>query len=308
MVNWKGCKECCPLNSMVFKRKSPLIVLLVPAFLFMLVFLIYPFIVNIYNSFFTITQLGATPGKFNHFVDYKTIVKDPLVRVSLINTFKMMALTVVFQVGLALMLALMVDSIRKGAQFFRVVYFFPIVISATALGLLFNLMVLYLDGSSGGMFNQILIVLGQKSIDFKSEKNAFLTMAIPVVWQYVGFYFVIILAGISNIPQDVYESAMIDGATGFQKIRYITLPLLYNVLTTCLILAITGALKIFDLPWTMFQGGVPYGKTYLLGTYMYQQTFNAGNVDFGSTLALLMVVLGVLLSQIVNTVFKPKEY
>ena len=83
--------------------------------------------------------------------------------------------------------------------------------------------------------------------------------------------------------------------------------LLRNVLCTCLVLAITGALKVFDLPWVMFGAGMPENQGWLTGTYMYDQTFNKMNVDYGSTIAVLIVVLGVVLSNVANRVFKPSE-
>jgi raffinose/stachyose/melibiose transport system permease protein len=93
-----------------------------------------------------------------------------------------------------------------------------------------------------------------------------------------------------------------------QRVRYITLPLLHNVICTCIVLAVTGALKVFDLPWVMFPKGIPFGRTWLTGTYMYYQVFNVSDVDYSSTIAILIVVLGVILSKVVNTVFKEKDY
>ena len=200
----------------------------------------------------------------------------------------------------ALILALLVDSIRVGAQVFRTLYFFPIVISATALGLMFNLIFLY----PSGMLNQLLMNLGiiSEGIDWKSQDHFLFTMFSPVMWQYVGFYFVILVTGLNNISQDLYEAAALDGCTGLSRVRYVTLPLLRNVLCTCLVLAITGALKVFDLPWVMFGAGMPLDRGWLTGTYMYDQTFNRGNVDYGSAIAILIVVLCVLFSNVANRV------
>ena len=92
-----------------------------------------------------------------------------------------------------------------------------------------------------------------------------------------------------------------------KRTQFITLPLLHDVLCTCLVLAITGALKVFDLPWVMFGAGMPENRGWLTGTYMYDQTFNKMNVDYGSTIAVLIVVLGVVLSNIANRVFRPSE-
>lgn len=302
------------MSSTLYKRKTPLIVFLVPAFIFLLLFLYYPFVQNIINSFSDITGLGAPSAGLNSpwYANYAALFTDPKLRTALFNTIILTICTVVFQVGVALILALLVDSIRVGAQLFRTLYFFPIVISATALGLMFNLIFLY----NGGMLNQLLENAGliAKSIDWKDDGLFFgvlphflVTMFTPVMWQYVGFYFVIIVTGLNNIPEDLYEAAALDGCTGLARVRYITLPLLRNVLCTCLVLAITGALKVFDLPWVMFGAGMPQGQGWLTGTYMYDQTFNRGNVDYGSTIAMLIVILGVILSNVANRVFRPSD-
>ncbi len=105
---------------------------------------------------------------------------------------------------------------------------------------------------------------------------------------------------------NIYNSLNKIGGLG--RIRYITLPLLHNTLCTCLVLAITGSLKVFDLPWTMFVGGLPLDKSWLTGTYMYYQTMVLQDVDYGSAIAILIVVLGVVISQIANRIFKEKDY
>lgn len=295
------------MGANIYKNKKPLFLFLVPAFLFIAVYLYYPFVQNIINSFMQIKRLGAPAVGVNDpwYTNYLELFQDPNVLTSLKNTLIMTIVTIVGQVGIALLLALLVDNIRHGAKFFRTVYFFPIVISATALGLLFNLVFL----RDKGMINQLLEMLGKQGLtDWKAEGIALVTMMLPVMWQYVGFYFVIIITGLNNISDELYEAASIDGATKLQRIRYITLPLLHNVLCTVVTLAVTGALKVFDLPWTMFPKGMPLKSTFLTGTYMYYQTMETQNVDYGSTLAIMIVVLGVVLSKVVNTVFKEKDY
>lgn len=306
------------MSSMIYKKKTPLLFFLIPAFAFLIVYLYYPFVQNILNTFLNIGGLGRPAEGLNDpwYANYQHLLTDPDLRTALKNTLLLTVFTVVFQVGIALILALLVDSIRMGAKVFRTVYFFPIVISATALGLMFNLMFLY----KGGMVNQLLLNLGLLDsevkangrvivqwLDWKDENHFLFTMFLPVIWQYVGFYFVILITGLNNIPEDLFEAAALDGASGLKKIRYITLPMLRNVLCTCLVLAITGALKVFDLPWVMFGAGMPQNQGWLTGTYMYDQTFNKMNVDYGSTIAVLIVVLGVVLSNVANRVFKPTE-
>lgn len=295
------------MDANIYKNKKPLIFFLLPAFTFMIVYLYYPFFKNIIDSFMQIKQLGVSGEVVNEpwYSNYVELFKDPNVWTSLKNTLIMMVVTLVGQVGIALILALMVDNIRVGAKLFRTLYFFPIVVSATALGLLFNLIFLY----DKGMLNQLLEKLGRTTlIDWKAQGIALFTMMLPVMWQYVGFYFVIIITGLNNISEELYEAASIDGATRLQRIRYITLPLAHNVLCTCAVLAVTGALKVFDLPWVMFPKGMPLKTTFLTGTYMYYQTMEAKNIDYGATLAILIVVLGVVLSRVVNAIFKEKDY
>lgn len=292
--------------SNIYKNKKYVILFLLPAFLFLVAYLYYPFFVNIFSSFRAIRTLGTYGKKWNEpwNENYIKLVTDPVVKTSLVNTFYMIVVTIIGQVGIALVLALLVDNISKGTQFFRTVYFFPIVISATALGLLFNLIFLY----DKGMLNQLLEAFGKKSLtDWKNESHALATMMLPVVWQYVGFYFVILETGLNNISEELYESAAIDGATRFQRVIYISIPMLRNVICTCLTLGVTGALKVFDLPWTMFPKGMPLKQTFLTGTYMYYQTMEAKNVDYGATLAILIVVLGVILSRVTRYVFKESE-
>ena len=295
------------MESHIYKNKKSIWIFLIPAFAFMVVFLYYPFIQNIINSMQSINGLGAASKGWNEpfYSNYVKMIHDPNMMTALKNTVVMMVVTIFCQVGIAVVLALMVDNIGRGAKFFRTVYFFPIVISATALGLMFNLIFLY----DKGMVNQVMELLGAAELtDWKDQAHALWTMMMPVMWQYVGFYFVILITGLNNIPSDLYESAAIDGATGWDKVRYISLPLLRNVICTCVVLAVTGALKVFDLPWVMFPKGIPLGETWLTGTYMYYQAFNTKNVDYSSAIAVAIVILGIITSKVVNKVFHESDY
>lgn len=295
------------MGANIYRNKKPLLFFLVPAFAFMIVFLHYPFVMNILNSFREIGGLAAQSKGFQDpwYSNYVKMFQDKNMIAALKNTLILMVSTVVFQVGIALILAIMVDQITFGKKFFRVVYFFPIVISATALGLLFNLIFL----RDKGMINQFLELFGRTElIDWKDKSRALFTMLLPVMWQYVGFYFVIIVTGLNNISDDLYEVASIDGATRWQRIRYITLPLLHNVLCTCVVLAVTGALKAFDLPWVMFPKGMPLNSTWLTSTYMYYHAVESRNTDYGCAIAVLIVLLGIVSARVVNRLFKEKDY
>ncbi len=291
---------------MLYKKKLPLLIFLVPGLLLMVLFLYKPFVENIFNSFYDMTSVVKMPGqewKFIGLENYKRLFQDTKVRIAILNSLKMMLLSIVFQVGIAFLLAVLVSKIGRGQHIFRTVYFFPIVISASAIGLMFKLFYNY----NGGMLNQIMAALGKEPINWLSPDKAFSMISIPIIWSYVGFYFVIILTGLNAISDELYEAASIDGCSNFKQVFYITIPMVRGVMCSCITLAVTGALKVFDLPWVIVPKGAPQGVTHFLGTYMYEQTFTISNIDYGSTLAFLIVVLGVIVSKVVSVLIKPDK-
>jgi raffinose/stachyose/melibiose transport system permease protein len=225
---------------------------------------------------------------------------------SLVNTLILVALVIVFQAGTALILALLVSSIKRFSSFYKVTYFMPIVVSATALGLMFNLFYDY----EYGMFNQILEIFGKDKIFWKNPEylaRLFSLIVAPVIWQYVGFYFVIFLTGLNGINQEIIEASEIDGCNRFQKVIYVQLPMLQNVTRTVLVLSITGTLKVFDLPYLISPHGFPNGETHFLGTYMYDKAFNSNDIGYAAAFAVFMVIAGVLMSMLSNSVLKQNK-
>lgn len=158
---------------MIYRKKRTLIWLLGPMVVIMVTFLYYPFIKNISNSLFNIVGLGGNKGEFLGLTNYKRLLTDNNIRLSIVNSAIMMVLTIVFQVGIGLFLAILVDNITKFKKFFQTVYFFPIVISATAIGLMFNLFYSYY----GGMLNQILNAWGLDSVNWKSDHLALIMIS-----------------------------------------------------------------------------------------------------------------------------------
>lgn len=277
-----------------------IILFLAPAVLITSAFLYYPFIENFFQSFY------KTDGFFNStFVgldNYRRLFADEIAGKATLNSLRMMLYVAIFQVGIALILAVMVDSIKVGAGFFRTTFFFPVVISGAAIGLLFTLIYNYRNG----LLNEILMSLGFERVLWLTEQSSLYMVAIPTIWSYVGFYFVIFLTAIGKIPQDFYEAAQLEGVTGFQKLTKITIPLIVGDIKVCLVLAITGALKIFELVFIITRGG-PARSSEVLGTYMYQKAFVDANVGYGATLAVLMVVIGLTLALVTNKLMKSED-
>ncbi|GMQ59329.1 sugar ABC transporter permease [Vallitalea sediminicola] len=278
-------------------RNIIIVSFLLPALIFLAVFMFYPFIMNFINSFYK--SDGFLESTFIGLDNYRRLLNDDTIKIAVRNTYEIMLYVCVFEVGIAIILACMVDSITKGQKFFRTVYFFPIVISATAIGMMFKLVYSY----DVGLLNSIMEALGQERRNWITLKSAVKMVSIPIVWQYIGFYFIIILTAIKQIPRELYESAHLDGINGFTKTIYITLPLIRNVIITCLILAINGVLKVFDMVLVITEGG-PLNKSQILGLYMYKKAFADNTFGYAATISVLIVVLGLLTIFIVNKIFK----
>ena len=261
------------MGANIYRNKKLIWVFLLPAFAFMMVYLYYPFVQNIINSFQHIKYMGTSGGEWNQpwYGNYVKMLSDPKLRIALKNTGITIVATILGQVGIAVVLALLVSNIKRGSGFFRTVFFFPIVISATALGLLFNLIFLY----DKGMVNQFLQFAGyldresNELIDWKS-KHAMFTMLMPVIWQYVGFYFVILLTGLSGIPSELYEAATIDGANRLQRAVHITLPAILPIIVLNLILSVPGILNAgFDQLYNLCKP-IVYESGDILDTFIYR--------------------------------------
>lgn len=285
---------------MVLKNKKHIALFLAPTIILISVFIYYPLFLTFYSSmtewlFFTVSK------KYIGLENFKELLHDPVAHIAIKNTFILMGYAIVFQVGIALILALLVDSIVRGNKFFRISFFFPVVISATAIGLMFSLAYQY----DYGLLNNIRAMFGANKKLWLTEKSSLLLVIIPTVWQYVGFYFVIFLTAITKVPSEIYESALLDGITGFNKVRYLTLPLIWDVVGTSIALVITGTFKAFDIIWVITKGG-PLNSSELLSTYYYSKTFTSQNVGYGCAIAVVMIILGIILTYFSNK-FTDKE-
>lgn len=290
----------------MYKSKILPWLFLLPLLLFVVIFLFYPFGVNIYHSFFSFSSILDQNPTFAGLGNYTFLILDQTFKIAFLNTVILIFLVLIFQVGIALILALLVSSIQKFSSLFKTTFFMPIVISATALGLMFNLFYDY----DFGMFNQLITELGHEKVFWMNPliltRRFLLTMG-PVIWQYIGFYFVIFLTALAGISDEILEASEIDGCTGIQKAFRVKIPMIQNVTRTVFILAITGTLKVFDLPHVISPGGYPNGKLHLLGTYMYEKAFNSNQLGVAAAFAVIIAISGVLFSGISNMILKQNK-
>ncbi|WP_410768918.1 carbohydrate ABC transporter permease [Fontibacillus sp. BL9] len=273
-------------------------IFLLPSALLMTAFLYYPFFKSLYLSFYR--TKGFFDKKFIGWDNYTRLFTDKFLGAATLHTLEIMLYVIVFQVGIALVLAVLVENISKLQSFYRTVFFFPVVISGTAISLLFVLFYNY----NFGLLNSLLANFGIEKVLWLDESNALRAVSIPTVWHYVGFYFILFLTAMSKIPADYYEAARLEGITTFKRTTKLTIPLILSDIKVVITLAITGTLKVFEFIWVISKG---QNGTEVLGTYMYKKAMVDQNFGYGSAVAIYMVVFGVLLALLANRLMKREE-
>ncbi|MGC9934789.1 carbohydrate ABC transporter permease [Priestia aryabhattai] len=254
-----------------------------PALLLLLLFLIIPAIMSVYYAFTDYYLLTPDTRKFVGLDNFINLFKDPIFLKSLANTLKFVVWVIPLQIGAALGLALLLNKQRKANTFFKVAYFSPVVMSLVVISVLW----LYLLNPNEGIINNVLTYFGVSAQPFLTgPKQAMFTIVFVSAWQGAGFQMLIFLAGLQNIPGDVYEAAQLDGMNKWQRFIYITLPLLKPTSIFIFITTLIGAFKLLVQPMVMTQGG-PVNSTMTVVYYIYQTGFTDRMVGYASSIALL---------------------
>lgn len=202
-----------------------------------------------------------------------------------------------FILTLALFFAYSIHQRVRGARLFRVAFFFPNVISSVAVALLWVL--IYSTTDVGLLNNLRKILFGQTEAIAFTESSRLLWALVPmIVWSATGFYLVLFLAAMENIPESFYEAARLDGASSSRLFRHVTLPLMWDVLTTGIIYLVINGLKIFDAIWVM-ENGRPTSVTHTMATLMYSKVFEEYNIGYGTAIAVLQFAL-VLMATLIS--------
>ena len=222
--------------------------------------------------------------------NFTRLFEDPAVRDALWFTARFALVLTVAQVAVGYLLALLyVFVLRRASGIVRTLVFFPVVLPTVAVALMFQQ--LFESAPRTGPVNALLEAVGIGSVDwFASGSSAFWVIILMETWRSMGFYAVLLYAGLVDIPEETLESARLDGASGPRLVRHIVLPLSLPVLLSSIIFSINGTLKVFDSVLALTNGG-PGNQTTPLTLYMYQTSFSYGQYGYGSSLALLLTLL-----------------
>ncbi len=264
---------------------------LLPNFIGFLTFTLVPIIVAFGLSFYKWDS--ANPAVFVGLKNFFKLFRDETFQISLVNTIYFSAVTVPFTIIVALFLAVLLNQKIKGIQFFRTLYFFPYITSMVAVAVVW----LMLLQPTMGPVNGFLKWIGIQNPPGWTASTVWAMPAVILVsvWRQVGYYMVIYLAGLQNIPEYLYEAATIDGANGWQKFRYVTLPMLTPATFLNTLLLIIGSFKIFDQVYIMTDGG-PGRATNTLVYCIYNQAFWFFNFGYASMVAMVLFIMVLVLT------------
>ena len=274
----------------LINRKTIPYFMIAPVVVIFLIFMVYPILRSLYLSFF---ELVSGSYEFVGFRNYIVLFQDEVFWKSLFNTVIFLIIQVPVMIGAALLIAVAVEQkFIRGKAFFRTTIFLPSVTALVAYALVFKVL---LNGDHG-LVNYVIELFVGKGVNwFYEEWPARFAIIIAISWRWMGYNMIILMAGIQGISNDLMEAAEIDGATFWDKLFYITIPMIKPIILFCTITSTIGTLQLFDEPYILTSGGPNYA-TITMGEYLYDNGFRYLKFGYASAIGYVMTVIIALLS------------
>jgi len=268
--------------------------LLAPYLIIFIVWQIYPIFYGLWLSLTNLDLLSPGETQFVGLDNYARIFSDEFVGISLLNTLYFTAGSVLVGTVLALVLALAMNTTSVGGRWLKWVCFVPYIVTTSASAIIWQ----RIYAGRYGILNQVLNGVGLPNIAWLENTHTAMPAVIVVaIWNELGYRALILLAGIQNISMEVQESAMLDGAGRWARLRYITLPLLRPILFFVLTMAIIGSFQVFSLvlvmtsQWGDVYGGNPLYRTLTIVMYVYAQAFKLLDMGYGAALSWMLFAI-----------------
>lgn len=277
-----------------FKKQIPGYLFLLPGFLFIFIFMIYPLVQSLYLSFTAYNFAFDTKPVFQGLKNYQKMFFDAYFIESLKNTLIFSVMFFPIMMIVSLIIAIMLNSIRKFSGFIRTSVFLPVIIPLSLTGIIFQ----WILNQRYGLFNFFLNQFGLGFLTrnwLGDEPWAMVSLVLVSIWKYLGMVIVLYLAGLQAIPQELYEAAEVDGAGSLQKTWHITIPNLKESYVICGIWSIIQSVKVFEQPFIMTQGG-PGTSTLVLYQYTWENAFKFFEMGYASAIAYVMGIIILILS------------
>lgn len=265
-----------------------------PAIVVFVAFVILPVIAAIYYGFYRWKGYGP-PTDFIGLHNYKVILSDPEFHRAVLHNFEIAALSLLIQGPIAILLALLLNREMRGRSIIRVLVFVPWVVSEVIAGTGFSLM-LPVNGAINALLTKMHI-FGHVEVQWLGPHLGLWTLMAILTWKYLGFAVILLMAGLQNIPEELYEAASIDGASYWQMQRNITLPLLGPTIRIWAFLSIIGALQLFDLPWIVWgEFNLDRDGVSTMATYMAHYGPRTGLYGYGNAVAVVLFVISLIVA------------
>lgn len=275
--------------------------LFLPGFVIYLGFMMLPIVLSVYYSFFDWDGI-RTSMSFVGFANFARAIRDREFINSLGITFFFTLPGTVIVNSLGIVLAVLLNHRGKLTNFYRSVFFFPLLISLVAIGFIWRGLLTY-----DGILNTLLAGVGVDPVNWIGDPAlAPWSVLVINIWRDTGFVTVIYLAGLQAIPSDLYDSAKIDGATGLQQFRLITFPWLAPAFTACVTFLFTGYMRLYDLVVVLTSGG-PAGATETIALRVIRVGFSQNRLSYGTSLAVYMLIIVGVLSIVIVQVLRRRE-
>jgi len=282
------------------KKRLPVLFILasvVPAVALTIIFTVIPTIRALYLSFTNATSLG-TNAKFVFLENYTYMFRDLAFLQALKNTAKLMIVVPIITVFLAMILAFIISQSKlREKGFYRTVLYFPNIVAMTVIGIIWS----FVFHPNMGIINSVLEVVGLSELarPWLGDRNTALwCIALTLVWQATGYYMVMHIAAMDSISKEIYESAKLDGATFFQQLFHITMPIIKENLGITFVLALSGTLNLSFTLSKVMTGGGPNGSSSVLLQYMYEQGMINGNFGYAMAITVFTLVISISLSML----------
>ena len=262
---------------------------LVPTILWYWFFAYHPIYAAIRMSVVRYNLLLPETSPFVGLDNFRQLLANGVFVVSVRNTFTWALLMVTSMIPISLGVSLLLVAVWRGRNFYQAFVFLPVVMSLVAVGLLFRMLM----DPQVGQFNAILESLGLPGYTWlSSTDSALVTMVGVNVWKGLGFYVVILTAGMLNIPMELHDAATVDGVNSWQRLRYLTMPLISNALALVMVVLVIGAMQEFTSAFVLTNGG-PGQATYMFNMLIWEEAFT--NLRFGTATAGALMQFGVIL-------------
>lgn len=279
------------------------IMFVLPALIFITIFLIIPVVLAFFYSFQNYNMLKPTQKAFIGLQNYIEILKNPAFYKSLMNTVYFAGIVVPLQTATALGLAMLVNAKLKTSKLARICFFSPVITSMVVIAILWT----FLYNKDSGLINSLLNSLGIPSQPFLlSEKQSMNSIILMSIWQAAGYQMMIFLAGLQDVSTELYEAASIDGGSAWDEFINVTLPGIKHVSSFVILITTIQAFKLFTQPYIMTAGG-PNESTKTLSYMIYEQGFQYRNVGYSCAIAVIFFLVILVVSGVIKKIFMNEE-